>query len=69
MIAESSPTTVTILDAKNQRTVIATSEIDEMEQSPLSLMPEKLLDPLSVQEIRDLFSYLQSNPPPTPEKK
>jgi len=69
LIAESTPTTVTILDAKNQRTVLATSEIDEMEQSPLSLMPEKILDPLSVQEVRDLFSYLQSNPPATPDGK
>lgn len=69
LIAESTPTTVTILDAKNQRTVLATSEIDEIEQSPLSLMPEKILDPLSVQEVRDLFSYLQSNPSATPDGK
>jgi len=30
-----------------------------MKPSPVSLMPEKLLDGLTDQEVRDLFSYLQ----------
>ena len=61
LIVESTPTTVTLLDAKNERTKIGKDAIAEMAPSPLSLMPEKLLDPLDDQEIRDLFSYLRSN--------
>lgn len=59
LIAESTPNSVTLLDAKNQRTVIAQSDIDTLEPSTQSLMPEKILDPLSAQEVRDLMSYLQ----------
>ncbi len=61
LIAESTPQTVTLLDAKNQRLVIPQSDIDEMVRSPLSLMPEKILDQLDAQQVRDLFSYLGSD--------
>jgi hypothetical protein len=44
--------------------VIGRDRIDEMSTSPVSLMPEKILDPLSEQEIRDLFSYRQAEAPP-----
>lgn len=60
LIVESTPSTVTLLDAKNERTKLSKSGIAEMNPSPQSLMPEKLLDPLDDQEIRDLFSYLRS---------
>jgi putative membrane-bound dehydrogenase-like protein len=63
LVAESSPQTVTLLNEKNERTVIARDKIEEMSASPVSLMPEKILDPLSEQEIRDLFAYLQSDGP------
>ena len=45
------------------REVIARDDIDEMVQQEISLMPEKLLDTFNAQQIRDLISYLQSNPP------
>jgi putative membrane-bound dehydrogenase-like protein len=64
LIAESTPTTVAILDAKNERTVIAREDIEEMSPSPQSLMPEKVLDELQDQDICDLFAYLQSDTPP-----
>jgi putative membrane-bound dehydrogenase-like protein len=35
-------------------------DIDELQSSPLSLMPEGLLDPLSREEIRDLIAYLMN---------
>ncbi len=63
LLAEQSPTAVTLLNEKNERTVIARAKIDEMSPAKASLMPEKILDPLSEQEIRDLFSYLQSDGP------
>ena len=64
LVAESSPQAITLLNEKNERTVIARDKIDEMSASAVSLMPEKILDPLSEQEIRDLFAYLQSDGPP-----
>jgi len=60
LLAESTPKTVTILDAKNQRTVIARDEIDEMQTSELSIMPEKVLDEFTPQELGNLFAYLQA---------
>ncbi len=63
LIADSTPTTITIVDAKDQRTVIARDEIDEMVQQEVSLMPEKLLDAFTAQQVRDIVAYLQSDPP------
>jgi len=59
LIADSTPDSVTLLDAKNQRTLIPRSEIESLERSPLSLMPERILDALDVQEVRDLIAYLK----------
>jgi putative membrane-bound dehydrogenase-like protein len=67
LIAESTPATVTLLDAKNQRTVIPQTDIEDLSRSPLSLMPERILDPLDAQEIRDLMSYLRSDGPKSPQ--
>jgi putative heme-binding domain-containing protein len=60
LLAEQSPASVTLLGAKNERTVIERNKIDAINESPTSLMPENLLSPLKPQEVRDLFSYLQS---------
>jgi putative membrane-bound dehydrogenase-like protein len=62
LMAESTPKTVTLLDEKNQRTVLERQDIDTLRPSPQSLMPERILDPLSDQDIRDLFAYLQTEP-------
>jgi putative membrane-bound dehydrogenase-like protein len=64
LIAESSPKAITLLNDKNERTIIARDKIDDLAASAVSLMPEKILDPLSEQEIRDLFAYLQGDGPP-----
>jgi putative membrane-bound dehydrogenase-like protein len=61
IIAEQSPSAVTLLDGKNQRTTVARDKIDSIQESPVSLMPEGLLKELKPQELRDLFSYLQSD--------
>ena len=42
-----------------QDTTIAKSEIVSREKSPVSLMPERLLDDLSDQQVRDLFEYIK----------
>jgi putative membrane-bound dehydrogenase-like protein len=43
-----------------ERLVLAISEIAESKESELSLMPEGLLDLLTVDEVRNLFAYLAS---------
>lgn len=59
LMAEQNAAFVTLLDAKNQRTRINRDDIDEINESPTSLMPERLLEQLSPQELRDLFAYLR----------
>jgi putative membrane-bound dehydrogenase-like protein len=54
---------VTLVDARNQRTTLARDTIEELRVLPASLMPENLLRPLTPQEVRDLFAYLQGPPP------
>ncbi len=66
IIADSTPTTITFVDAKDQKTVVAREDIDEMVQQNVSLMPEKLLDDFSAQQVRDIVAYLQSDPPKKP---
>jgi putative heme-binding domain-containing protein len=63
LIAEQTPAAVTLVDGKNQRTTIARGKIETIQGSPVSLMPEDLLKALKPQELRDLFSYLQSDKP------
>jgi putative membrane-bound dehydrogenase-like protein len=64
LLAESTPKTVTLLNDKNERTLIPRDEIEAMNPSPQSLMPEGLLDDLEDPQIRDLFTYLQADRPP-----
>jgi putative heme-binding domain-containing protein len=64
LVVESSAQQITLVDAKNQKTTVARSELEQIQPSPQSLMPERLLEPLAPQELRDLFGYLQSDAPP-----
>jgi putative heme-binding domain-containing protein len=63
LVIESSAQQITLVDAKNQKTVLSRDEIEELAPSPQSLMPERLLETLAPQELRDLFRYLQSTAP------
>ena len=60
VIADQDAASVTIVDANNQRTKILRNEIDELHEAEVSLMPERLLEKLTPQELRDLFAYLRS---------
>ncbi len=64
-----SPTDRTItLQSQNESVVLSRKEIERIDPSPMSLMPEGLLDPLSPDEIHDLFAYLmQKTQVPLPE--
>jgi putative heme-binding domain-containing protein len=59
LIADQNAASITILDAKNQRMVLPRDQIEELEPADTSLMPERLLEQLSPQELRDLFGYLE----------
>ncbi len=58
-VVEQDPSTITLVGPKNDRTKIRRNEIADMKAMPNSLMPERLLEPLKPQEVRDLFAYLQ----------
>ncbi|MEX2115180.1 MAG: PVC-type heme-binding CxxCH protein [Pirellulales bacterium] len=60
LVVEQSLGSITLLDAKNQRTLVPRDRIETLTESPSSLMPENILGPLQPQELRDLFAYLQS---------
>ena len=52
---------VTLINAKNEKTTIAANDIEELHESQVSLMPDDLYRQLKPQDLRDLFSYLESN--------
>lgn len=56
LLAESNAEAITLLDAKNQRTVLSRADVEELRESTVSLMPEKLLDAMTDQQIRDLLA-------------
>ncbi len=61
LIAEQSPNSVTLVAANAERTTISRDKIKSLDESAVSLMPEGLLQSLRPQDLRDLFSYLQSD--------
>ena len=52
---------VTLINGKNEKTTVPASEIEDVHESAVSLMPDDLYKKLSPQQLRDLFSYLESN--------
>ncbi len=47
-----------VLQTQNEEIRVAKADIDERKKSPISMMPEGLLAPLSDVEVRDLIAYL-----------
>ncbi|MBX3413232.1 MAG: c-type cytochrome [Pirellulales bacterium] len=64
LVAEETPVALTLIDGENRRHTIGRAEIDSVEPSTTSLMPERLLEKLTPQQLRDLFAYLQATEPP-----
>jgi len=48
------------LQTENDLVTVALADVEEIQESPLSTMPEGLLDPLSEDEVADLVAYLRS---------
>ena len=57
---ERNDASLTLVDAKGEKQMITTSEIEELQDSSISLMPENLYLQFKPAELRDLFTYLQS---------
>ena len=60
LIVEQSPEAIVVRDAKGQRTRIARSEIEDIKESDVSLMPESLYKEFNPEQLRDLFSFLKN---------
>ncbi len=59
-LLEQNPKSVTIQDAVEGKVIVPRDEIVKLQASKTSRMPEKLLDPLTPEQIKDLFAYLRS---------
>jgi putative membrane-bound dehydrogenase-like protein len=60
VIVEQSGGGLTLATGTGELVVVSQSQVASMRESAVSLMPEGLLKMLKPQELRDLFSYLQS---------
>jgi putative membrane-bound dehydrogenase-like protein len=60
--AGASITLVSVVNDQVVKTTVAKADVAEMLPSPVSLMPEKLLDVLTEPQVADLFAYLGSEP-------
>jgi putative membrane-bound dehydrogenase-like protein len=63
LIAEQNAEQVTFFNAKAEKVVVPRSSIEELRESPVSLMPDNLYREFKPQELRDLFAYLQAKNP------
>lgn len=66
VVGETRDKLIVLIDPEDSTKVVdlPRSEIDEMQPSQVSLMPEKLLEPLGKDEVLDLFAYILSRGDP-----
>jgi len=57
-ILRETATSVELVDAQAKRHVLERAEIAELRAEPVSVMPERLLEPLSVEEVAALLAFL-----------
>jgi len=62
LLVDQTAQAVTLRTAEGQTLRIAREDIETLKASPVSLMPEGLLDPLNDQQRSDLLKYLSSTP-------
>jgi putative heme-binding domain-containing protein len=63
LMAAQDERSVTLIDAKGTRAALARVELEDLKESPASLMPDDLYKALNPEELRDLFGYLQGDGP------
>ena len=64
LIVENTPDSITLADVKNFRTKIPRSQVESITPANNSLMPEKLLDGLTDEQLADFFAYLMATKKP-----
>ena len=64
LLVDQDPRVVVLRSVEGRDVSIDRDEIEEMEVSRTSIMPEGLLAGMSDREVRDLFAYLRGNQPP-----
>ncbi len=62
ILREQSPTALVVQTA-SERITLPREDVEAIKTSTTSMMPEGQLDPLTPQEIRDLFAYLATSQP------
>ena len=60
IVKQTSQENLTLRDANGQTHTVAIAEIDERQESPLSLMPQGLEELVSVEQFTDLIAYLDT---------
>ena len=65
LVADRDANALVLRTLDGESTTLRPSEIDSLQPTGRSLMPEGLLDGLSDQQLRDLFAYLRSSQPMT----
>lgn len=63
LIAERDGDRLVLVDARGERTVVPSGQVEKQRMMESSMMPEGGLDGLSDQQVRDLFAYLASKAP------
>jgi putative heme-binding domain-containing protein len=63
VIVDQSGGHLTLGTGTGERVVVAQAEVVSLRESTVSVMPENLVKPLKPQELRDVFSFLQSTNP------
>jgi putative heme-binding domain-containing protein len=53
---------VVVLTSDGEKVRLASDEIEDIQASSQSAMPEGLLNPLTLEQVADLFAYLASGP-------
>jgi putative heme-binding domain-containing protein len=59
ILVEDAPESI-VLQTVNERLPLSRDDIEEIQQTPLSMMPEGQFETLTPQEVRDLVAYLRS---------
>src|SRR5690606_9603745 len=65
MLAEETSTSITLVEQQDKRHVILRADVEQLQSTGKSLMPDGLEKDLSLQDMSDLITYvLASGPPP-----
>ena len=64
LLVDQDPQLVVLRGPEGRDVSVRREEIEEMQATRLSLMPEALLSGMNDRDLRDLFAYLQGNQPP-----